>query len=243
MSSRPAAWGAIFDWDGVITASADLHRRSWEILARRRGLPLPDGHFERGFGQRNEDIIPAILGWTDDPAEVRRLADEKEACYRELVCSEGLRPLPGVREWLRALAEAGIPCAVGSSTPRENILCGLDALCLGAPFQAVVASEDVHRGKPHPEVFATCGQRLGLAPGRGVVFEDAPAGIEAGRAAGFRVIALATTHPPAALRRAHRIVGRMDELDVGELGAWVLNGRRPAPRHRSRRIDAAGEAP
>lgn len=219
MTTSTAPWGAIFDWDGVVTASEPLHERAWEVYAQRENLVLPDGYFKRSFGQRNEDIIPHIMGWAHDPTDVQRMADEKEACYRGLVRSEGLLPLPGVTRWLQELANAGIPRVIGTSTPRANIDCALEILNLEPPFDAIVASEDVSRGKPHPEVFVTCGERLGLLPGRGVVFEDAPVGIEAGLAAGFHVIAVTTSHPASELGRAHRIVERLDQLDLAELAA------------------------
>ena len=54
----------IFDWDGVVINSSSLHEKSWEILATELKLPLPENHFELGFGKRNEIIIPNILRWT-----------------------------------------------------------------------------------------------------------------------------------------------------------------------------------
>jgi beta-phosphoglucomutase-like phosphatase (HAD superfamily) len=148
MSSIP--WGLLFDWDGVVIDSSEQHERSWELLAAERGLPLPEGHFKAGFGKKNEIIIPA-LGWGDDPDLVRELADRKEALYRKLVAEDGVTVLPGARELLEALKREGIPRAVGSSTPRENLdalfaVTGLDQL-----FDAVVCGSDVTHGKPHPE--------------------------------------------------------------------------------------------
>ena len=66
--------GAIFDWDGVIINSAPHHERSWERLAAEQKRTLPEDHFKRGFGMKNEFIIPELLGWTDDPAEIETLS-------------------------------------------------------------------------------------------------------------------------------------------------------------------------
>ena len=63
----------IFDWDGVVVDSSAHHERSWEILAAKRGLPLPADHFKRGFGKKNNVIIPD-LGWATDSTEVYALA-------------------------------------------------------------------------------------------------------------------------------------------------------------------------
>src|ERR1700678_3409057 len=97
--------GAIFDWDGVIINSAAHHEISWERLAKECGKPLPENHFKRGFGMKNEVIIPELLHWTTVPTEIRILSLRKEALYRELVREIGIEALPGVREFLVMLKD------------------------------------------------------------------------------------------------------------------------------------------
>lgn len=207
-------WAALFDWDGVIVDSSDYHEESWERLAEEEGRELPPGHFKKGFGMRNETIIPQILGWTEVPEEIRRLDRRKEELYRELIDEKGIEPLPGVESFLQRLHRADIPCAVASSTERLNITFALERMGMSHEFKAVVAGEDVENGKPDPEVFLTAAQKLGAEPERCVVFEDAHVGIEAGLAAGMKVIAVSTTHPAETLRDAHLVVGGLDELSV-----------------------------
>ena len=205
-------WAAIFDWDGVIIDSSRQHELSWEQLARHEKLPLPDGHFQRGFGMKNERIIPQLLQWTTDPAEIKRLAWQKEEFYRQIVRESGIQALPGVREFLERLDSAGIPRIIGSSTPRENIELVVELIGFGRYFQPIVAAADVTHGKPDPEVFLLCAQRLGFPPQRCVVFEDAHVGIAAAHAAQMKVIGVATTHPAESLRQADRVVQQLDEL-------------------------------
>ena len=216
----PAAWGAIFDWDGVVIDSSRLHEESWERLAREAGKPLPPGHFKAGFGRKNEFIIPQILGWGDGGVEVRRLSLRKEELYREIVIEQGLEPLPGVRTWLERLAAAGVPCVIGSSTHRENIEVSLDVLGLRQFFREIVSAEDVSHGKPDPEVFLKAAGTIGMPRGRCVVFEDAHVGIEAARRAGMRVIAVATTNAIEDLGKADLAVERLDELEVEKIAEW-----------------------
>jgi beta-phosphoglucomutase family hydrolase len=216
----PAAWGAIFDWDGVIIDSSRQHEESWERLARETGKPLPEGHFKAGFGRKNEFIIPRILGWEEDLEKVRGLSLRKEELYREIVLEKGLEPLPGVRTWLERLAAAGVPCAIGSSTHRKNIEVSLDVLGLRDFFREIVSAEDVSHGKPDPEVFLKAAAKIGTAPEKCVVFEDAHVGIEAAQRAGMRVIAVATTNPLSELGKADLAVDRLDELDVGKIADW-----------------------
>ena len=109
-------FGAIFDWDGVIIDSARLHEQSWRRLAEELGKQIAPGSFIRGFGMKSPYIIEKIHRWASDPREIARLADRKEALYRELVARDKIAPLPGVVEWLHRLHEARIACAVASST-------------------------------------------------------------------------------------------------------------------------------
>jgi beta-phosphoglucomutase family hydrolase len=210
------SFGALFDWDGVIIDSSAQHERSWELVSVEENLSLPEGHFKRGFGKKNEVIIPD-LGWATDPAEVRRLALRKEELYRELVLRDGVTVLPGARSLLEALRDAEVPCAVGSSTHRENIETIFRVTGLQPFFQAVVTGEDVSNGKPAPDVFLMGAQRLNLSPGRCVVFEDALVGIEAAHAGGMKCVAVATTNPLELLRHADLAVKSLEELDVPRL--------------------------
>lgn len=207
---------ALFDWDGVVVDTSRLHERSWELLAGRHRLALPDDHFLKGFGMRNEQIIPGLLAWTVDPGQVARLSREKEEIFRDLVRVEGVVALPGVEAWIRVLGEAGVPRMIASSTQRANIECILDLLGRSFQFEGMVTAEDVQKGKPDPEVFILAAARAGATPGACVVFEDAHVGIQAARAAGMRVVAVATTHRADALGAADRVVARLDHLSVGD---------------------------
>lgn len=205
-------YGALFDWDGVVIDSSAQHERSWEMLADEIGKPLPADHFTRGFGMKNQLIIPDILQWTDNPDEIHQQSLRKEAIYREIIAEEGITPLPGVVELLQVLNENGVPCAVGSSTHRKNIEVIFDAIGLRNYYQAVVTAEDVSHGKPHPEVFQKSAMAIDRAPQHCVVFEDAHVGIEAGLAAGCKVIAVATTHDIGDLGKADIAVDSLEEV-------------------------------
>jgi beta-phosphoglucomutase family hydrolase len=213
--------GAIFDWDGVIIDSRAQHEASWERLAAEETRSLPEGHFLRGFGMKNDRIIPEILGWTQEAQAIRRLGLRKEELYREVIRDGGISPLPGVREFLERLAAAEVPCVVGSSTERKNIDTILDAIGLHRFFPEIVSADDVKRGKPDPAVFLAAAKRIGLPPERCVVFEDAHVGIEAAQAAGMKVVAVATTHERSQLQNADRVVDRLDELSLEDLRALL----------------------
>ncbi len=213
-------WGLLFDWDGVVIDSSSQHERSWELLAAERKLSLPEGHFKAGFGKKNEVIIP-MLGWASDPEAIKELAWRKEEIYRELVSQEEVVILPGAHELLSALKEKGIPRAVGSSTPRENLDSLFAATGLDAFFDAVVCGSDVEHGKPDPEVFLKGAALLGLPPERCLVIEDAFAGIEAARRGGMKVIGVATTNPIETLQECDLAVMSLTEVTLEKLAALL----------------------
>lgn len=214
-----ADWAALFDWDGVVIHSAAAHERSWELLAEEAGLPLPPDHFLKGFGMRNEVIIPELLQWTTDPYRISALSLRKEALYREVVRRDGVEVLPGVRTYLESLKAAGIPSVIASSTHRANIEMILERENLAGFFCGIVSAEDVSRGKPDPEVFLKAAALAGVSAEDCVVFEDAHHGVQAGKAAGMQVVGVLTTHPGEMLAGADRLTGRLDLLP--------LNGSKP----------------
>jgi beta-phosphoglucomutase-like phosphatase (HAD superfamily) len=207
--------GAIFDWDGVIINSAAHHEASWERLAKECGKTLPENHFKRGFGMKNEVIIPELLGWTSVPTEVRILSLRKEALYREVVREQGIEALPGVREWLKRSRRA----SPASSAPRRTAKTSPPrSRCSAGGF---LRRHRHRRGREarqaRPGSLPHRRDRIGVEPGRAVVFEDALVGIAAAKAAGMRVVAVATTEPKDKLAHADWIVDRLDELSVAQL--------------------------
>ncbi len=211
----------IFDFDGVLFDSSAQHKLGWETLAAETERILPDDHFERSFGMRNEQVIPNLLGWTQDDAEIATLADRKEEIFRDIIGKDGIKPLPGVIPFLELLRASNVPTVIGTSTPKVNLDCIFGHSDVRHYFDAFVTSEDVRCGKPDPEVFLKSAERLGYEPSRCIVFEDAHVGIEAGLAAGMKVIAVATTNAAEELTRAHRVVHRLDELDISDLRGLI----------------------
>lgn len=212
-------WGALFDWDGVIVDTRDLHEAAWNRVAREFGFPHGPEDFKRHFGSQNRRAITEILGWTSDEDLVARISDRKEALYRESVRVGDLL-LPGALEFLTLLESRGVPRAVVSSSPRANIEPVLGALALGARFERIIAAEDAPRSKPDPQGYRLGAEAIGVAPARCVVFEDAPAGIEAGRRGGMRVVGLTTTHPPSALAGADLVVTALDAEVLARIEDW-----------------------
>jgi HAD superfamily hydrolase (TIGR01509 family) len=217
--------GAIFDWDGVVVDSSRLHVLSWQDLAQEQGRTIPPEIPIGALGLKTEAVITDLLAWTQDPAEVTRLTLRKEEFFRQRAIRDGIDSQPGVLEFLRGLKSNSIPCVVGSSAPRLNVEAGMTALRTNGIFSAIVSGDDVIHGKPAPDIFLKAADRIGRAPSDCIVFEDAPAGVEAARAAGMRVVALLSTHDPHKLQRADLLIESFNDITVQDFMTWAGAGR------------------
>ena len=211
--------GVVFDLDGVLIDSHDQHERSWFQLAAEVDKPLTKEQFKESFGMRNVMCIPNVFHWTspEDHEQIRKLGDRKEELYRELLRADGIEPLPGVVDLLQSLNDAGVLFSLGSSTSRKNIeVCfastGLDRFF--GPFYT--GAEDVTRGKPFPDVFLEAAAKIDRLPARCLVIEDAHVGVEAGIAAGMKVLAVTTTHTRESFTEsgAVRVIDSLAEIDA-----------------------------
>jgi len=184
--SAPRA--VLWDMDGTLIDSEEFHWISWREAMADEGIAITHEQFLSSFGQRNDSIIPRWLGAALPPERIARIGNVKEELYRDLVRKNGILPLPGVASWVHRLHEHGWLQAIASAAPRTNVEVVLEALAAAHCFQAIVSAEDVHRGKPDPEVYLMAASQVGASPDRCIVVEDAVAGVEGAHSAGMRCI-------------------------------------------------------
>lgn len=208
------ALGVIFDMDGVIVDNADYHFQAWQEASRRHGIQLSEAEYQRSYnGRPMKEILRLMFGPQMSEAEGQEFEDEKEALYRELYRPH-IQPVPGLVDFLHSLRAAYIPCAVATSAPSRNVDFTLENTHTRRFFEGVVDASMVKRGKPHPEVFLKAADLLNILPHKCVVFEDALMGIAAAKAAGMKVVGVATTHPASELSQADYVIGDFTELNL-----------------------------
>lgn len=183
-----AVRAVLWDMDGTLIDSEEFHWISWRDTMANEGISITHEQFLSSFGQRNDSIIPRWLGSSSTPERVERISVAKEEMYRKLIRKHGMAMLPGVAGWVHRLHDEGWVQAIASAAPRPNIDVVLEALSAGHYFQGIVSAEDVHKGKPDPEVYLIAASRVGATPARSIVVEDAVAGVEGARNAGMRSI-------------------------------------------------------
>lgn len=182
----------IFDLDGVLVSTDELHYQAWKAIAEKLGVPFSreDNMRQRGVSRMESlEVVLEKCPRAFTGAEKEALATEKNNLYRSLLT--GLSPadaLAGVHETLAMLRESGIVTAVGSSSKNTPEI--LERTRLKEDMQVVVSGLDITHSKPHPEVFTKAGARAGFAPEECLVVEDAETGVHAGKAAGMRVLAV-----------------------------------------------------
>ena len=218
MPSNPDDYLAIFDHDGVLVDSLESHTQAWLDMGRREGLNLSPQFIHETFGMTNPSIFRRLLGDSVSDADLQRYSDLKESYYRDVARGK-IHLMNGVRDVLDALTAHGVKLAIGSSGVLPNLELTVTECGLTGRFAAIASLEDITRGKPDPQVFLVAAKKAACSPARSVVFEDAPVGIQAAKAAGMYAVGVMTTHPAEALRAAgaDEVVENLVQYDVAGL--------------------------
>jgi HAD superfamily hydrolase (TIGR01509 family) len=216
----------IWDMDGLLVDTGYLHFELWQSTLAEYGILLSEECFRQMFGLNNESLLRRLLGERFSRELYEEITRRKEERFR-LAIRGRLAPLPGALPLLHTLYEHHIPQAIGSSAPQANIDAIVAELGIAGYLQATVSAEAMP-GKPDPAVFLAAATLLGARPARCIVVEDAQVGITAAHSAGMKCIAVATTHPAAALQAADLVVPGLDALEfsglIGLLGAASFPG-------------------
>jgi HAD superfamily hydrolase (TIGR01509 family) len=219
----------LLDLDGTLVDSESFHAEAIARYLTTRGVEL------------NEDERSFVIGhaWQEIHARLRveeRVGDDlpalQEGAHRakEGMIAEGmgLRVLDGARELVATLHSLEVPTAIVSGSSRREIEEALEHLGFGPKLQFWYGAEDYPRGKPAPDGFLRAAQTLAVEPGRTLVFEDSTAGIDAGLAAGMRVIATSAANRPPGTpghqdqSRAHHRVETLEIVDEAFLRAIMI---------------------
>ena len=193
--------GLIFDMDETLVNTGN----TWHAM--HASVLGPYGY------KRTPEVHDAITGLNviDQAAVVHRMfkiprpLEELRWEMRERLIhnfeTEDIEAMPGAHHMVDALRGLG-PMAVASGSPKEAIDAAMHRLNFAKDIHVIVSSESVKNGKPAPDVFLEAAKRIGVAPGRCVVFEDSPHGAEGGQAAGMKTIVCATPHGPITIGHA-----------------------------------------
>ncbi len=207
--------GILFDMDGVIVDNHIYHYNAWKAVAKNYGI---DFNEEDYLNHMNGKVIREVVRFLQKDAseqDVRKIGMEKEICYRSLY-QPYLKPTKGLLNFLSQAHRFNIPMCIGTSASQENVDFIINGLGISHYFKSILDDRSVNKGKPHPEIYKKCAQSIGLPNKQCFVFEDARSGIEAGKAAGSKVIALAIKNEKSALN-ADLVINDFSEINVQTL--------------------------
>jgi sugar-phosphatase len=199
---RRVVRAVLFDLDGVLVDSREATERVWVEWASKKGIGVDELRAAM-HGVRSVEVVRALRPELDAVAEAEAIElTQARDVY-------GLCAVPGAAAALGALRVDQV--GVVTSATRGLASARLAAVGIEPPA-VVVYAEDVERGKPDPEGYLAAAARLGVDPAQALVVEDAPPGIEAGRAAGAATVAVTSTHSAAALSAADVVIATLEEL-------------------------------
>ena len=209
----------IFDMDGVIVDNYQWHFESYVEFGKRHNVIITRKDFGKYFGTSNHFIMKSIFGENISEEDIVAFGKEKESIYREIYLPV-IQPVRGLPAFLQYASGRGIPIALATAAPKENVKFTLEATGLANYFKTITDASMVSRGKPDPEVYQVTAAKLGVQPSECFVFEDSIPGITAAKTAGMRVIGVATTHKPEELMKY------VDEIIVNfETASEIVDNR------------------
>ncbi len=222
-----AEYGLIFDVDGLIANTEPINAKvTIRVLAEMFGLKgVRDEDFVLGYGRGAEAYVKVGasaqgLELTDEQAHAA--AEVREHRLAQTVREEGLPAFPGVLDLIHAaLKQNGFRLSIATSATRELSEAILEAVKVPYERMAYVSGSDVTKKKPDPQIFLIAIQRLGLPAGRCVVFEDAPSGVQAAKAAGAKCVAVTNTVLAAELAGADLIVDSLEKVTLDTIRELV----------------------
>ena len=181
----PTFTAAIFDLDGLLIDSERIYRTVWQTATRRLGFELSDELHLQLIGRGRKGAIEKCLALAEGALEEEHLSAALAELDTEIFSRTQLPVKAGAVEILSELKERGMPIAVASSTVRTKLLQRLNQTGLDSYLSAIVAGDEVSRGKPNPDIFLLAAERLIAQPSSTLVFEDSSVGIEAAQRGGF----------------------------------------------------------
>lgn len=199
--------GVIFDMDGTITLTENLHYRAFAEIFERYGIEYAlDDHLARFAGAGSKVIFTTIFaeqGKKMNEADIERCIGEKRGLYTKFVQESDIETVPGVREFVKRIHAAGLKKIIATGNSNLDIVRSiLKRVGLDAYFPEMVSITEVAHGKPFPDVFLEAARRIKCHPGECVVLEDAVNGVESAKSAHIRCIAFETTSKKEDLLKA-----------------------------------------
>ncbi|MCF2493529.1 HAD family hydrolase [Dyadobacter chenhuakuii] len=207
----------IFDMDGVICHTNPYHSMAFREFFSKRDLAPTDEEFAAHmFGKSNSYILSHFLNRVVEGDELLKMEDEKESLFRQIY-EPYIDPIEGIVAFINDLKINGAKLGVATSAPLANLDLILSKVPIRAHLGSIMASENVRKHKPDPEVYLTSAKNLGVEPDQCVVFEDSFSGVSAAINAGMRVVGVLSSHTKEELPPCNLYIENYREMSFQQI--------------------------
>ncbi|MBB2149245.1 HAD family hydrolase [Pedobacter gandavensis] len=207
----------IFDMDGVICHTNPYHSLAFRHFFSLRNLaPTEEEFAQHMFGKSNSYIFSHFFNRPVSGTELLELEEEKEGLFREIY-KDHIEPIAGIVEFISDLESHGVKLGVATSAPYANLELILSKVDIRNKLGSIMASEDVKKHKPDPEVYLSSAMKLGVSPAQCLVFEDSYSGISAALNAGMRVVGVLTSHSIEELPKCDLYINDYQDLSYEKI--------------------------
>ncbi|MBX2954938.1 MAG: HAD family phosphatase [Cyclobacteriaceae bacterium] len=214
------SFAVIFDMDGVIVDTNPFHKETINQFCKKYGFQLTDEELRtKIYGRTNREWITNLFG-TITEQQLEAYAFEKEQMFRDAYAAH-IKPVEGLILFLDMLKQNNIPRSIATSAPRANVDFVFKGTGIGKYFDIILDESMVTHGKPHPEIYIKSAQAFNLPNEQCIVIEDSLSGIQAGKAAGSKVIGITTTHTPEEMSDTDLVIDNFTTLTIDQLESLI----------------------
>nr|WP_068889124.1 HAD family phosphatase [Pedobacter panaciterrae] len=211
----------IFDMDGVICHTNPYHSLAFREFFSTRNLAPTDEEFaQHMFGKSNSYILSHFLKRKIEGEELLQLEQEKEGLFRKIY-EPNVEPIAGLVEFINDLKNNGTKIGVATSAPYANLELILSKVPIREMLGSIMASENVKKHKPDPEVYLTSAKNLGITPDQCIVFEDSFSGVSAALNAGMKVVGVLTSHTKEELPPCNLYIDDYKDLSYDSISQLI----------------------
>ena len=208
--------GVIFDMDGTLIVSTEADYLAWQKVFANYGKTLTYEQYQPILGVRSADVIRKYLGIPGEE-DVKRILREKFDLFIEVITANPIKPVNAAETFLKSLKNYPVKVALATSSRKEKMQLVLKQLDFLQYFDAVVTGDEVHHGKPAPDIFLKAAERLNLSPEDCFVVEDGPIGVAAAKNAKMKCVAITETHEADKLQQADLVIETYENVDFLEI--------------------------
>jgi beta-phosphoglucomutase len=210
-------FAVIFDIDGTMVDNIGYHIIALKMFCERHGRHVTDEEFKQHIsGKTTKEVMNYVFRTELSESDIKRYNDEKEGIYRDIYRPH-MKPSKGLIGFLEMLKKNKIKIGIATAGPEVNMRYIFEGINIEKYIDAWINGDMIINGKPHPEIYLRAAEMLNISPSKCIVVEDSILGIQSGRNAGMKIIAITNVHPREELNSADYIIEDFESMSIQDL--------------------------